>query len=491
MKKYNKNLLIAAVSGAVMIALPALANHTWGNASGTYHWDANSLPVQLSVIDSVTPDWQTELDTTISQWNVSSSLNLTISSSDDSSSTRSNCAVANGQIRACNSAYGNTGWSGLASLNIDSNNHILYGVAKVNDTYSMSQEDRNKVMCQEVGHLFGLGHTSEDGSSQNTCMDYATNPVNSQWPNAHDYELLDQIYSHIGGGGGGGGGGSNVLENGVTVSGLAESTGNDVVYTMDVPSGATNISFDMSGGTGDADMYVKFGSTPTDSSYDCRPYKSGNSETCSGSQTNGTYYVRVKAYSTFSGTSLTGSYTEAGGGGGGTACVSGNGVLCNGVEESNMSGARRSQTYFYIDIPAGASNLSFKMSGGSGDADMYVKYGSKPTTGSYDCRPYKGGNNETCNVSSTEGRHHVMIRGYSSYSGANLTVTYTGGAASAAHSSTNAKHYTRGIKIESSKHHELWMTKNADGTITMTQVILATKEQIHNAAHQELVIIPS
>ena len=63
-------------------------------------------------------------------------------------------------------------------------------------------------------------------------------------------------------------------------------------------------------------MYVKFGSAPTDSSYDCRPYLNGNSETCSfATPQAGTYYVRLKAYSSFSGVSLVGDYQTGGGGG--------------------------------------------------------------------------------------------------------------------------------------------------------------------------------
>jgi hypothetical protein len=111
---------------------------------------------------------------------------------------------------------------------------------------------------------------------------------------------------------GGGGGGSNALSNGVTVTGLAASSGTSLNYTMQVPSGATNLSFVITGGTGDADLYVKYGSAPTDSSYDCRPYKSGNQESCSfASPQAGTWYVRVKAYTSYSGVSLTGSYTAA------------------------------------------------------------------------------------------------------------------------------------------------------------------------------------
>ena len=104
------------------------------------------------------------------------------------------------------------------------------------------------------------------------------------------------------------------LSNGVPVSNISATTGNAANYTMAVPAGSSNLNFVMSGGTGDADMYVKFGSAPTTSSYDCRPYKSGNAETCTfATPQTGTYYVMLRAYSSFSGVSLTGSYTAGGG----------------------------------------------------------------------------------------------------------------------------------------------------------------------------------
>jgi serine protease len=85
---------------------------------------------------------------------------------------------------------------------------------------------------------------------------------------------------------------------------------------MVVPAGASNLTFTMSGGSGDADLYVKYGSAPTDSSYDCRPYKNGNAETCTfAAPQAGTYHVRVKAYSSFSGVSLVGNYDTGSGGG--------------------------------------------------------------------------------------------------------------------------------------------------------------------------------
>src|SRR5690606_38642572 len=105
-----------------------------------------------------------------------------------------------------------------------------------------------------------------------------------------------------GGGGGGGDSTGGELARGVPMTGQHAATGHYVNYTIAVPSGATNLEIVTSGGSGDADLYVRRGSAPTDSTYDCRSYTSGNSEDCTfASPAAGTYYVRLKAYSAFSG----------------------------------------------------------------------------------------------------------------------------------------------------------------------------------------------
>ena len=110
-----------------------------------------------------------------------------------------------------------------------------------------------------------------------------------------------------------GGGGGDLLKPGEPRTGLAAAAGQDVTFRMEVPAGARNLVFTTSGGTGDADLYVRAGSAPTDSSYDCRPYTGGNNETCSfATPTAGTYYVRVKAYNAFSGLTLVGNYNAGG-----------------------------------------------------------------------------------------------------------------------------------------------------------------------------------
>ncbi|BDU15710.1 S8 family serine peptidase [Lysobacter auxotrophicus] len=109
---------------------------------------------------------------------------------------------------------------------------------------------------------------------------------------------------------------TGTLTNGTPVTGLSGSAGTELRYTLVVPSGATGLKFVTAGGTGDADLFVKFGSAPTTSSYDCKSEGSTNAETCNiATAQAGTYHVLVRGYSTFSGLSLTGSYTAGGGGG--------------------------------------------------------------------------------------------------------------------------------------------------------------------------------
>ena len=101
------------------------------------------------------------------------------------------------------------------------------------------------------------------------------------------------------------------------------------------------------------------------------------------------------------------------------ASVSGELAVCS------RSGASKSSQYFTIEVPAGATDLTFNLSGGSGDADLYVDFGSQPTTSTYDCRPYKNGNEESCSFTNpAAGTWHIGIRAYSTFSGVTLDLSY-------------------------------------------------------------------
>ena len=97
------------------------------------------------------------------------------------------------------------------------------------------------------------------------------------------------------------------------MTGLSGNQGDNIRFTFDVPAQATQVSFNLSGGTGDADLYIQHGSQPTTSSYLCRSWNENtNTESCIESAVAGTYHVLINGWSSFSGASLVADYTEGG-----------------------------------------------------------------------------------------------------------------------------------------------------------------------------------
>lgn len=134
-----------------------------------------------------------------------------------------------------------------------------------------------------------------------------------------------------------------------------------------------------------------------------------------------------------------------------------------------ISGATGSATYYYIDVPANAASLGINLAGGSGDADIYVSQGQKPTTTSYQCRPYQNGNNESCNFTApTAGRWYVMVQGYSNYVNAQLTASYNlnGGG-----NCTDTNCLTNGVPVTN--------LSGATGTETLYKIVVPANSQLN------------
>lgn len=195
MKKFYLTFALLAIVVA-SLASSALANHTWGN----YHWERLTNPLSLVLGDHLTSAWDSYLVTSSNDWSLSSVLDTTILSGLASSKT---CKPVLGRVEVCNSTYGKNGWLGIASIWV-SGEHVTQGTVKMNDTYYKTAKYntsawKNLVMCQEIGHTFGLDHQDENFTNANlgTCMDYTNDPASNQHPNEHDYEMLESIYSQL------------------------------------------------------------------------------------------------------------------------------------------------------------------------------------------------------------------------------------------------------------------------------------------------------
>lgn len=181
----------------------ASADHSWGG----YHWARTANPFTIYLGDNLTASWKPFLITTSADWSTSSVLDTLIVAGNTNNkkgrNTPKNCTPTAGRGEVCNANYGQTGWLGIATV-WASGLHITQGTVKLNDAYfSKPQYNtaawRNLVMCQEVGHIFGLGHQDEGFTNPNldTCMDYTNNPASNQHPNTHDYVMLEELYEHL------------------------------------------------------------------------------------------------------------------------------------------------------------------------------------------------------------------------------------------------------------------------------------------------------
>lgn len=100
-------------------------------------------------------------------------------------------------------------------------------------------------------------------------------------------------------------------------------------------------------------------------------------------------------------------------------------ALANGVALSSIVDEAGSARYYAIEVPTGATQLTVVISGGTGDADLYVRRGELPREYAYDCRPFRPGNDETCTFTSpAAGYWYIMLRGHEDYGNVSLVATH-------------------------------------------------------------------
>jgi hypothetical protein len=208
-------VLCAAALAMTVLGSPLSADHHWNN----YHWARTTNSFVLTVVNSLTSDWDAYAASSVSDWSQSRVLDMTQNDGSIVDRDRRKCDAVTGQVHICNMTFGFNQWLGIAGISIDTDGHIFTGYVKLNDTYFNTSyyNDpvwRQSVVCQELGHVIGLDHQDEDFDNEplGTCMDYQDPPTDT--PDQHDYDELEAIYDHLdsfnsyiteGGGGGGGG----------------------------------------------------------------------------------------------------------------------------------------------------------------------------------------------------------------------------------------------------------------------------------------------
>lgn len=95
----------------------------------------------------------------------------------------------------------------------------------------------------------------------------------------------------------------------------------------------------------------------------------------------------------------------------------------NGGAVDNLSGAAGSWQYFKVTVPSGHNILDVFISGDVGDADLYVRYGTLPSTTAWDGRPFLDGSSEGVEMLNfPPGDWYIGINGFTAYSSLSLDV---------------------------------------------------------------------
>jgi hypothetical protein len=191
----------------------------------------------------------------------------------------------------------------------------------------------------------------------------------------------------------------------------ANVTGVNFTATCTAPT------FSISGNVGTSGATVTAGSSSTTSDASSNYSMSGFAA--------GTYTVTPsKSGCTFSPASASVTITSANVTANFTAtCGSGDTQLTSGVALTGQSVALGAWKYYYITVPAGATNLTFATTNATADVDIYTQFNAKPTSSTYICRPYTSSGNETCSQANpSSGTWWVGVNGYAAGS---YTITAT------------------------------------------------------------------
>ncbi len=198
-------------------------------------------------------------------------------------------------------------------------------------------------------------------------------------------------------------------------------------YHIDVPAGMSKLEIKISGGRGDADLYVRLGAQPTLTQYDYRPYIGGNNETVTiNNPAAGRYHVMLRAYKAFSDVSLvaTISAPPVAEQPSGPACAAAT-QLTNGCVVRDLA-ASGDNKYLTMWVPANARNLVIRTSGGTGNADLYVGAGfwAMPN-GSYTLKSANAGNTEQVTQATPSGGwYYITLSATAPFSGVGITASY-------------------------------------------------------------------
>jgi hypothetical protein len=208
-----------------------------------------------------------------------------------------------------------------------------------------------------------------------------------------------------------------VLENGAPVAIANTPQGTVRDYSLEVPADMTTLRVILTGGAGDADLYVHYNEpffSSSDPQADCESISPGSTEEeCIVSlPTAGTWYIQVDAFD---------DYGAVGGDQVRLVAVAAE-ALDDNVNRGPLSGALASLRWFYIDVPASQGHLNVTTTGGTGNPNLKV---AADLFAAADCTSGASDTAESCAIDQpAAGLWYIRLAGTAAYSGVTLNAEY-------------------------------------------------------------------
>jgi len=175
MKQIAKTVFLAViVLGLCLVNIQAIQAHNWGS----WHWDKSTI--KMFVYGS----HQAQSINAIADWDSHTDLSLPLKGSHT-------------DVSVFGANAGAVGWGGLASIKNYEFDwwhkwcwcRITHAHAQLNTYYGWSLASAQGVLCQEVGHTFGLDH-----SATGDCMAKGYYTPNSNFTSPHNWSDINAKY---------------------------------------------------------------------------------------------------------------------------------------------------------------------------------------------------------------------------------------------------------------------------------------------------------
>nr|WP_243436148.1 PKD domain-containing protein [Acanthopleuribacter pedis] len=93
-----------------------------------------------------------------------------------------------------------------------------------------------------------------------------------------------------------------------------------------------------------------------------------------------------------------------------------------GQTQPGLNAAQNAMLFYKLVVPEGNDSVTVTLGEGSGDADLYIREGAKPTGSAFDFRSWNTGNNESIRIDSAGGKTwYLMIHAYEAVTGLTLS----------------------------------------------------------------------